>query len=532
MKNIFCAQHLVLGVCSLFFGIQCDATDVLKISSGRISGEERDGVRSYKGIPFAAPPVGDLRWKPPQPVKPWDGVRDCTKFGTVCPQPKSILGQKQEQASEDCLFLNVWTAAKKTDAKLPVMVWIHGGGWTTGSGSQSSYEGSALARQGVVMVTINYRLGPFGYFAHPLLSKESPHGVSGNYGMLDQIAALQWVQGNIAAFGGNPQCVTIFGESAGAGSVCRLMISPQAQGLFHRAIAESGGAYGRNRLLREKSDLLVPMETEGERLAAALGCDKTENPLAALRAKSAEEILTASKPAQGLYGKGTKYGPIVDGWTIPDDPGVMFDQGKQHDVPFMVGANADEGTLFLCQMPVQSAAAYKLMLRTLAGRHADEALKLLPCAGDEDVKAAFTRFCTLTAFVAPARILARAMEQKKSPAFLYHFTRISSGAKRLGLGATHGAEISYVFGNFRAANAITDTDRELSKEMQACWIQFAKTGNPNGPGLPNWPIYKAATDEYLEFGDVVRIGHGLYKEVCDLLEQLKNERAKTTPPAS
>ena len=531
MKNIFYSHHLVFGICSLILAIRCGATDALKISSGKIAGENCDGVRVYKGIPFAAPPVGDLRWKPPQPVKPWDGVRDCTKFGTVCPQPKSILGTKQEAASEDCLFLNVWTTAKKTDAKLPVMVWIHGGGWTTGSGSQSSYEGSALARQGVVVVTINYRLGPFGYFAHPLLSKESPHGVSGNYGMLDQIAALQWVQGNIAAFGGNPQCVTIFGESAGAGSVCRLMVSPLARGLFHRAIAESGGASGRDRHLREKRGLLVPMETEGERLAAALGCDKAADPLVALRAKSVNEILTAANPAQGLYAKGTRYWPIVDGWTIPDDPDALFEQGKQHDAPFMMGSNADEGTLFLRQLSAPSAATYKLMVRALAGRHADEALKLLPCEGD-NVKAAFARFSTVTAFVAPARMLARAMEQKISPAFLYHFTRVSPGAQRLGLGATHSAEISYVFGNFHATNAITAKDRELSKVMQACWVQFAKTGNPNGAGLPNWPAYKAATDEHLEFGDEVRIGHFLYKEACDLLEKLKTERMKTPPPAA
>jgi para-nitrobenzyl esterase len=494
----------------------------LKISSGQITGEERDGVRVYRGIPFAAPPIGDLRWKPPQPVKPWDGVRDCMKFGAICPQPKSMLGTKQEQASEDCLFLNVWTAATNAAAKLPVMVWIHGGGCTTGAGSQSSYDGMTFAKAGVVLVTINYRLGPFGYLAHPLLSKESPHGVSGNYGHLDQIAALQWVQKNIAAFGGDPQCVTIFGESAGAMSVCRLMISPQSQGLFQRAIAESGGAHGRNRHLRESRILQPSMESEGERLAQALGCDKAQNPLAALRAKSAAEVLAAANPAQGLYGKGTKFGPIVDGWTIPADPGDLFEQGKQHDVPFMMGANADEGTLFLRQIPVQNANAYRLMVRALAGRHADEVLRLLPCEGD-DVKAAFARFSTVTAFVAPARMLARAMEQKKSPAFLYHFTRVSSNAKLLGLGATHGAEIAYVFGTFRAP---ATKDRELGNTMRACWIQFAKNGNPNGDGLPRWPAYKAAADEHLEFGDEIRTGHGLYKEACDLLEKLKDERAK------
>jgi len=518
-------KRTLLGLVAfgLLVGVPPGVADTLKISTGQISGEERDGVRNYKGIPFAAPPVGELRWKPPQPAQPWGGVRDCTNFGAICPQPKSILGQKQGKASEDCLFLNVWTAATNADAKLPVMVWIHGGGCTTGAGSQPSYDGTTFAKAGVVLVTINYRLGPFGYLAHPLLSKESPHNVSGNYGHLDQIAALQWLQKNITAFGGDPQCVTIFGESAGAMSVCRLMVSSQAAGLFQRAIAESGGAFGRNRHLREQRFQMPSMEREGELLAQKLGCDKAEHPLAALRAKSAEEILAAANPAQGLYGKETKYGPIVDGWTIPDDPDALFDQGKQHDVPFMMGANADEGTLFLMQMPVKSAAAYNLMVRTAAGSHADEALKLLPCKGDGDVKAAFARFSTVTAFVGPARMLARAMEQKKSPAFLYHFTRVTPIAKLLGLGATHGAEIAYVFGTFRVPSA---KDRELGNTMRACWIQFAKTGNPNRDGLPKWPAYKAASDEHLEFGDEVRIGHGLFKEACDLLDRLKNERAK------
>ncbi|MFA6929275.1 MAG: carboxylesterase family protein [Lentisphaeria bacterium] len=491
------------------------------LTSGPITGEERDGVCSFKGIPFAAPPVGELRWKPPQPVKPWTEVRDCTESGSSCPQPKSMLGLPLAKASEDCLYLNVWTASKRASDKLPVMFWIHGGGYTTGSGSQPSYNGTALTRQGVVVVTINYRLGPFGYFAHPLLSKESPQGVSGNYGHLDQIAALQWVQKNIAAFGGDPNCVTIFGESAGAGSVCRLMVSPHAKGLFHRAIAQSGGAHGRNRHLRKKRGLLTAMEAEGERIATALGCDT----LKALRAKNADDLLAASTPAQGLYGRGTKFGPVVDGWTIPEDPDDMFANGKQHDVPFMLGSNADEGTLFLKQMPVKHADGYRLTVKTLFGKDADAFLKLFPCKNDDELKAAFSRLTTVTSFVGPARFLAKSMEAKQSPAFLYHFTRVSPGGKRSGLGATHAAEIPYVFGTLRSPMH-ANRDRELSKVMMACWAQFARTGNPNGDGLPNWPSYKVATDEYLEFGDEVHIGHNLYKTACDLLEQAIAERTK------
>lgn len=245
--------------------------DPVKTESGLVSGlaaGPSGEVRVYRGIPFAAPPVGPLRWKPPQPANSWDGVRECTRFGPWCPQPRPFVAFESGQIqSEDCLYLNVWTAARSAGDRLPVMFWIHGGGFTTGSGAMASYDGTALARQGVVVVTINYRLGPFGYLAHPLLSRESPQGVSGNYGHLDQIAALHWVRKNIAAFGGDPGCVTIFGESAGAMSVCRLMVSPLARGLFHRAIAQSGGAHGRNRHLREPRGLLAPMEAEGERIA-------------------------------------------------------------------------------------------------------------------------------------------------------------------------------------------------------------------------------------------------------------------------
>lgn len=506
--------------------------DPVQLEAGLISGltaGDTDVVRVFNGIPFAAPPVGELRWKPPGPVKPWDDVRECTEFGPWCPQPRqTLLNVVSAKQSEDCLYLNVWTAAKSAGDKLPVMVWIHGGGCTTGSGAMPFYNGEHLARQGVVVVTINYRLGPFGYFAHPLLSKESPHGVSGNYGHLDQIAALEWVRRNIAAFGGDPGRVTIFGESAGAMSVCRLMISPQAKGLFHRAIAQSGGAHGRNRHLRERRGLLAPMETEGERIAAKLECDKAEDPLTALRAKSAEELLDASSPAQGLFGKGLKFGPVVDGWTIPEDPAAMFAAGKQHDVPFMVGSNADEGTLFMSQMPVQHVMGYRAAVRGVFGGYSEEVLKLLPCASDAEAKSAFTRLTTVTAFVGPARSLARAMAPLQSPAFLYHFTRVSPGAKRRGLGATHAAEIPYVFGTLRPPPAHADTDRELSKVMMACWVQFAKTGDPNGEGLPTWPRYVTATDQHLELGDDIKAGRGLYKDACDLWEKATSERSQAT----
>lgn len=498
-----------------------------QLDTGQVSGltvGEGGDIRVYRGIPFAAPPVGDLRWKPPQPVKPWDGVRPCTSFGPWCPQPKPLMGRELGELSEDCLYLNVWTPARSPADRLPVMVWLHGGGHTTGSGASPYYDGERLAREGVVLVTINYRLGPFGYLAHPLLSRESERQVSGNYGLLDQIAALQWVQRNIAAFGGDPACVTIFGESAGAVSVCRLMVSPLAKGLFHRAIAQSGGAHGNNRGLRERRGNLEPMEAIGEQLAAKLGCDKADDPLAALRAKPWQEILDAAAPGQGLFGRGTKFGPIVDGWAVPDDPVALFDAGKQQDVPFLTGSNADEGTVFLQQASVQRVQGYKWLLRLRFGQHADRVFTLFPAARDEEVGPAFARLVGVSAFVAPARFLARSMQKCKAPGYLYHFSRVPALERAQKLGAFHGLEVAYVFGTFADRLAFGAPDHALSDTMRKCWTRFARTGDPNGPGLPEWPAYRADRDELMEFGDAVRVRSGLHREACDLFDAIQGQR--------
>lgn len=486
------------------------AQPTVRIESGQVSGVtlgEQEDVHVYKGIPFAAPPVGELRWRPPQPVKPWKGIRDCTKFGPACPQPKVfIISNDITQLGEDCLNLNVWAPATRSGKSWPVMVWIHGGGYVLGANYQGWFNGESLARKGVVLVTINYRLGPLGFLAHPLLSRESPQGVSGNYGLLDQIAALEWVKRNIAAFGGDPKCVTIFGESAGAGSVCHLLVSPLAQALFHRAIAESGGARGPTRHLREKWYGKEPMEAVGAYVAKNLGCDRAENALAALRAKSPSEILKAASSAKGHFGDETS-APIVDGWVLPDEPGILFEDGKAADVPMLVGSNADEAGGIVGDLAV------RLHYREYAGA----VLKLFPGKAGQ-------RAGTVAIFTSVARADARAMSRHKSKAHLYQFTRVAPPWRFLG--AFHASEIPYVFGNLDAKLKFEPRDRELSQNMMAYWVQFAKTGDPNAPGLPNWPAYDAATDMHLELGDTVRVGKELDKAACDGIDQIRADRMK------
>ncbi|HEY9232756.1 MAG TPA: carboxylesterase family protein, partial [Blastocatellia bacterium] len=425
----------------------------VKIDAGQISGltvGANNDMRVYKGVPFAAPPVGGLRWKAPQPVKPWAGVRACTEFSASCPQPNLLertYGTKLGPTSEDCLYLNVWTAAKKATDKLPVMVWIHGGGYTMGSGSTLAYDGEALARQGVVLVTINYRLGPFGWFAHPQLSKESPHNSSGNYGLLDQIAALEWVKRNIAAFGGDAGRVTIFGESAGAGSVCYLMASPLARGLFHRAIAESGSAFGANRHRRETWYGQESAEKMGERVAREMAGEQAADPIAALRARSAEEILNRSNVAATSFfaGDANRFAPIVDGWVIPDDPGAIFEAGRQANVPLIVGTNADEGSIFVLTAPVNTVEAYRMTVRRLYGAHADEVQTLYPVNDAADGRRALSHIITDAFFIAGARYFAETESKVNNKTFVYHFSHITGDPRRRMLGAFHASEIPYVF---------------------------------------------------------------------------------------
>ena len=329
-----------------------------------------------------------------------------------------------EKFSEDCLSLNVWTAAKSENERRPVMMWIHGGGNVAGASTQDTNDGEALARQGVVVVSINYRLGIFGYFAHPMLSKESSYNVSGNYGLLDIIAALKWVQKNIQAFGGDPGNVTVFGQSAGAFNVCYLMATPFAKGLFHRAIAESGHALAplTNRHLREGWYGLEPMEKQGERLAKDLGCSDAPDPVAALRSLSAEKLLGASKavmfPAGGaVYPPGNTFGPVIDGRVLPDDLTTIFEEGKQNLVPLIVGANADEATIFFPKSPFDNVEAYRTMLKNIFGTFADDILAKYPANEPTEIRKSLVDYNGELWFLPGARRFVRAMEKAGGKAY-------------------------------------------------------------------------------------------------------------------
>lgn len=455
------------------------------------------GVRMYRGIPFAAPPVGDLRWRPPQPVVPWKGVRRADRFGPACMQRQRPLNQAAHNTgiagySEDCLYLNVWTAARSTAEKLPVMVWIYGGGGVEGSGAEPIYDGNGLAKKGVVLVTINYRVNVFGWMAHPQLSAESPEGASGNYGALDQIAALKWVKNNISAFGGDPDNVTIFGESGGARSVNWIIASPLSKGLYHRAIAESHSVFGRMMTLKEAEAL-------GEGFTEAAGTDS----LGALRAMSAERILEAfmKKPAGFNV-------TIVDGWFLPDSIYEIFRAGKHNDVPLMTGGNSNEfGGPRRREGAPGSVAGYRAWLDEAYGSHGQEVFDGYPADKDEEVAAAYYNLTVDNNFAGHRTWAKLHATTAKSPAYLYLFSHQVAGfspatGERLIRGAYHGAEILFAFDNLRAVDAPwSDADRAMADVVSSYWVNFATTGNPNADGLPKWPRYDLQSEKIMNLGD-------------------------------
>jgi len=498
--------------------------DLIQLHSGPISGKIEDGMRFFLGIPYAAPPVGKLRWKPPQEVASWTQVKTCADFSCSCPQPKQ---QDSRKFSEDCLYLNVWTPAKKPDERFPVMVWIHGGAFNFGSASLPEYNGRNLAKKGVVVVTLNYRLGPLGFLVHPLLSTESVHGTSGNYALLDQIAALKWVQRNIAAFGGDPHQVTIFGQSAGSRSVSLLLISPLSAGLFHRAIAQSGGPIiGSEYLNPAFNGDMANVSKMGQKLTSKLGCDEVDDVLAAIRARSAQEVIEAADCRTGLFDEGLFFAPVFDGWVLPKDPLAAFSGGQQHDVPMIAGSTRNEGTLYLVDEKDLTVEKYQSFLKARFADNWEKAFEIFPAYQAKDVYRTIDKFITVAANAQPARLMAQSMEHKKSKAYLYQFTRLPNTAMTKKLGVHHGAELAYVFGNMYSAEGYNDTDMGLANKMMGYWVNFAKTGNPNGKNLAYWPAYQSKSSLNLEFSEIIHPHKNLFKKECDFISSQSTFRSK------
>jgi para-nitrobenzyl esterase len=472
------------------------AADTAKTAQGALHGVTAGAVTAFKNIPFAAPPVGDLRWRPPMPAKAWTGIREAADYGPMCMQMRPVTAEVMQ--SEDCLTLNVWApATARPGARLPVMVFIHGGSFTGGSGSNALYDGTHFAERGVVLVTVNYRLGRLGFFAHPALTATQKGEPLANYGMMDNLAALKWVQANIAAFGGDPANVTAFGESAGGILINDLMASPQARGLFAKAISESG--FG-----RLAGQPMAAAEKIGVDYAAGLGVAGTgPEAVKALRALSAEQL---SKAAGSVT-------PIVDGVVMPEGPAAAFAAGRELKVPYIAGGNSWEASLFPNNTPLSNAGALRDKLVAVYGAPSD--LKLVQWD-----------LATEAMVIEPDRLLARLHVKNGQKAWVYYDSYIPASQRDTIPGLAHGGELMYVFGTLpdhdrvqgaRTIPAATPDVRTSSAAMTDAWAAFTKTGNPGA----NWPAYAPATDTVLEFGaDGVHARPAFHKASLDLVEQL------------
>lgn len=437
-----------------------------------------------------------------QPPSAWAGSRDALAFGPDFPQPPSASFRAPRQ-DEDCLYLNVWTPQVTPTTPLPVLVWVYGGGFMTGSGSDTFYDGARLAVEGAVVVTLNYRCGLFGFLAHPGLRAESPAGVSGNYGLLDLVAALRWVRTNIASFGGDPERVTAFGFSAGSASIALLLTSPLAQGLFQRAILQSPGA-GRP---------LASLE-QAEAAGLALGQD-----IASLRALTAQEVLARTGmlvPKVRALTRPRVLRPILDGWMVPGDERAALLQGQVHRMPLIVGSNIDEGTALTRPWPVDTLAAYREQLETSFGALAPHAQALYPARGDAEARPAVAAMFADTQFNSGTRLLARAMAAQEPRSWKYLFARRRPGQAD---GPHHGEEVAHVFGNLAAGGAFDADDEALSQAMRKAWVAFAASGDPNAPGVPRWDAYRAQDDNHLVWSEAPRMDSHWRAPQLDLVDR-------------
>ena len=511
---------------------------VIETASGRVEGAAASDGRGptgdilvFRGIPYAAPPVGDLRWRPPQPPSSWEGVRSASESGAPCWQrispDTSIYSRGEIDRSEDCLYLDLWTAAGAgTDGPRPVMVWFHGGSHEVGHGSSLIFDGAALARKGVVLVSINYRLGSFGFLAHAGLSAESEHGSSGNYGLLDKIAALKWVQANAAAFGGDPDRVLIFGQSAGSMSVCSLVASPLAAGLFHRAIGQSAGCF-------RPLPTLEQAEERGALLAAELGAAEGATPesaLSTLRAASAEDVLAAA----GSSGWSADFKTVVDGWYLPDQPAAIYARGEHNRVPMMVGSMGDESSALFAPGPPLEPEELELQLKEQYGEAAPDLLAAYAAEAEQAPGAVPTLIRSDTIFGWGSRTWVRYASAAGGDAYLYFISHAppvfrlylpdrpdlgGEGGPRH-FGAYHSGDLAYVFGNVDLVGINwEDWDHEIADLLSSYWTNFAKTGDPNGEGLAQWPRYDPDGDMALVVGDEVGAQAGVRKQKLDALDR-------------
>lgn len=516
--NIAEIRKLGLLLCAIFAGlcllVGCTAAEntqkglgIVKTGDGYVSGLNQSKLSVYLGIPYAAPPTGDLRWRPPEAAKPWEGVYKAVKFGPSCPQAYvKEFGSEWDPGnmSEDCLTINIWTPADKSGEKLPVMAFIYGGAFMRGSSAIPMYNGTALANKGVVVVTFNYRVGVLGYLAHPLLSKESPNNASGNYALLDQQAALRWVQKNIAAFGGDPDHVTIFGESAGAANIITQLAIPQSKGLYSQAIVESGGIWTNGPTIigyRTKAGA----EEYGQKYAESLGYFGPDA-IRKMRNISAFELVNRTPNVWDSTFWGfhdVAFKTTIDGWLVPEEPQEIFRQGRQNPVPLMIGSNADEGTVLAANTNM-TAEDYWKFLRDNFGEDAYQTLARYPAKNKEEVQYRMERIATEINFALASRFIAGSMSNLNQSTYLYKFTYVLPGQP---MGAYHTSELYFVFRpSYWKADS---TSAAVSDYVMDMWTRFAKTGSPNGGINVTWPQYSNEKDQYLDIGEtpVVKAGY-------------------------
>lgn len=517
-KNKICYGACLL--LSFWLSVAIAVEEPIQLTSGKVSGVElSSGIQVFRGIPFAAPPVGDLRWKPPEAAIPWSGIFPADSYGPVCMQQRTTA-----LMSEDCLYLNVWTKAENASEKKPVMVWIHGGGWSSGAsvnlghssaGITGTYDGEAFADNGVVLVSVNYRMNAFGFMAHPALSAKSEQGVSGNYGILDHIAALEWVRDNIEAFGGDPDNVTIFGESAGGASIYALLATPMAKGLFHKAISQSTWITPDNVThLTQHNGLSESAESRGQKAISAKLAELDQSVggdlVATMRAMTAEDVL--NMPLQVSL--------IEDGWVYPKSAAEIFAEGSHNIVPLLAGTNDGEGLLFVRgPRAINTVADQRSAREAELGELAGNLLDYYVAKTDADALEVEIDYNTDSWFARPTRELVQAMANTAADSYMYVFTRnLQDPSER----SPHAMELRYVFKEL--PDDASGIDQDIAQLMNDYWTQFAATGNPNRTGLPHWPSYNLETQQHQYIGAEVEQGNFFLKEKLDELDRYISDR--------